>query len=103
MSCPSNMMVPAVGGKKPLIRLKKVVLPAPFGPMMARSSPFATFKRDVAHGDEAAEALGDVVDLEDVHALLLWKKPSRPRGKNSTTSTNSRPTNDIQLTVMLER
>ena len=31
-----------VGGKKPLIRLKKVVLPAPFGPITARSSPGST-------------------------------------------------------------
>jgi hypothetical protein len=33
---------PEDGGKNPLIRLKKVVLPAPFGPMMARNSPLAT-------------------------------------------------------------
>src|SRR6516164_6142327 len=37
-------MVPDVGWKNPLMRLKNVVLPAPFGPMMARSSPFATVK-----------------------------------------------------------
>jgi hypothetical protein len=30
-------------------------------------------------------------------------KPSNPRGKNKTTMTNSSPTNDIQLTVMLDR
>jgi hypothetical protein len=35
-------MAPEVGGKNPEIRLKKVVLPAPFGPMMAHNSPFAT-------------------------------------------------------------
>ena len=31
-----------LGGKKPLIKLKKVVLPAPFGPMIARNSPRVT-------------------------------------------------------------
>ena len=36
------MMRPAAGVKKPVIRLKNVVLPAPFGPIMARSSPGAT-------------------------------------------------------------
>ena len=41
-SCPSNTMLPDVGVKKPVIRLKNVVLPAPFGPMMARSSPGST-------------------------------------------------------------
>ena len=38
---PSSTISPAVGGKNPLIMLKKVVLPAPFGPMTARSSPGA--------------------------------------------------------------
>ena len=42
MSRPSKAMEPEVGGKNPLIRLKKVVLPAPFGPMIAHNSPFAT-------------------------------------------------------------
>ncbi len=42
MSCSSKMIVPRVGGKKPLIRLKKVVLPAPLGPITARSSPGST-------------------------------------------------------------
>ena len=35
--------------------LKNVVLPAPFGPMMARSSPGRHLHRDVADGDKAAE------------------------------------------------
>ena len=41
-SWPSNTMRPDVGVKNPLIRLKKVVLPAPFGPMIARNSPGST-------------------------------------------------------------
>ena len=100
-------MAPEVGGKNPLIRLKNVVLPAPFGPMIAHISPFATLQRNVAHRHQIAEPLGDVLDFENVdglaHALLRCRNPSSPRGKNSTTSTNSRPTNDIQLTVMLDR
>ena len=32
---PFNEMSPDVIGKRPLIRLNKVVLPAPFGPMIA--------------------------------------------------------------------
>ena len=39
MVSPSNTTSPEVGGNKPLIRLKNVVLPAPFGPITARSSP----------------------------------------------------------------
>jgi hypothetical protein len=38
-SRPSKWIVPVVGAKRPLTRLKKVVLPAPFGPMIARNSP----------------------------------------------------------------
>ena len=41
-SRPSKTILPALGGKKPLIKLKKVVFPAPFGPMIARNSPRAT-------------------------------------------------------------
>src|SRR3569832_813967 len=60
-------------------------------------------ERDIAHGHQIAEPLGDAVDIENVHALLRCRNPKRPRGKNSTTRTKSRPTNDIQLTVTLER
>ena len=42
MSSSSNTMRPAVGVRKPLIRLKNVVLPAPLGPITARSSPGST-------------------------------------------------------------
>src|SRR5690242_20171238 len=37
---------------------------------------FGHVQRNVAHGDKTAEAFGDAVDLEHVHALLRWKKPS---------------------------
>src|ERR1700722_3668558 len=42
ISSPSKMTWPEVCVRKPLIRLKKVVLPAPFGPITARSSPGST-------------------------------------------------------------
>ena len=41
-SCPSKRTAPALGENNPLMRLKNVVLPAPFGPMMARNSPGST-------------------------------------------------------------
>ena len=37
-----EIMVPAVGGKKPLSRLKQVVFPAPFGPIRPTISPAST-------------------------------------------------------------
>src|SRR3954464_2434082 len=39
MSLPSKTIWPEVGGKVPVSRLKSVVLPAPFGPMMECSEP----------------------------------------------------------------
>src|SRR5206468_11699880 len=39
---PSSIISPASGASWPFNRLKQVVLPAPFGPMIATSSPEAT-------------------------------------------------------------
>ena len=47
MSRPSKVIVPDVGGTSHVSILKNVVLPAPFGPMMPRSSPRFT----VNHGE----------------------------------------------------
>ena len=44
MSRPSNTIVPDVGCTSQVSILKKVVLPAPFGPMMPRTSPWSTEK-----------------------------------------------------------
>src|SRR5829696_6907561 len=41
-SRPNSSTEPAVGGNSPEIRLNSVVLPAPFGPRMARRSPGLT-------------------------------------------------------------
>ena len=38
MTAPSKTIRPALGASAPAMRLKSVVLPAPFGPMMARRS-----------------------------------------------------------------
>ena len=39
MSAPLSRMRPEVGRSTPVTQLKNVLLPAPFGPMMARISP----------------------------------------------------------------
>src|SRR5262245_39557772 len=44
MCSPLNRMRPEVGRTTPVRQLKNVLLPAPFGPMMARISPFPTSK-----------------------------------------------------------
>ena len=59
--------------------------------------------RDIVDGDQAAEMLRDVFDLEQTHdAAFRRMMPSTPRGKNKTTSTKNRPINDIQFSVSLE-
>ena len=97
-----------------------VVLPAPFGPMMQRSSPGSTYERQVVERLEAVEADGQVFEVEDLagrgrtlgcgprSALSLaarrtvsWRRdvmrlaepaePISPRGRNNVTSTNSAP------------
>src|ERR1700712_3693084 len=42
MSRPLNLIVPRVGGKNEVSRLKHVVLPAPFGPIKAWIVPVST-------------------------------------------------------------
>src|ERR1700730_12243237 len=42
MSSPLNSIRPEVGRRIPVRQLKKVLFPAPFGPMIARSSPRPT-------------------------------------------------------------
>jgi len=39
MSCPLKRILPRVGGNFPVMRLKRVVLPAPFWPMIEVSCP----------------------------------------------------------------
>ena len=102
-SSPSNMMRPDVGVRKPLIRLKNVVLPAPFGPMTARSSPGSTVIDTSSTATRLPKCLRDVLDPQQAHDVAFRRMmPSTPRGKNSTTSTKNRPMNDIQFSVSLE-
>src|SRR5215469_7729305 len=44
MSAPSNSTTPSLGGSRPVIALKRVVLPAPLGPISAKTSPRRTSK-----------------------------------------------------------
>ena len=78
MSSPSNAMRPSVGGKKPEMTLNSVVLPAPFGPMTANTVAFRHVEADRVVGDEAAEALGDILDREERHAAPPASRASAP-------------------------
>ena len=65
MSSPSKMMRPLVGRSTPVRQLKNVLLPAPFGPIMARTSSRAHFEIDVGQRRQAAETDGQQFGLED--------------------------------------
>ena len=65
MSRPLKRIVPRVGGRNAVSRLKQVVLPAPFGPIRAWIVPGAHGQRHVVHGDEAAELAGQVHGFQD--------------------------------------
>ena len=98
---PSKIIAPSLGGKKPLIRLNRVVLPAPFGPMTARNSPGSTRQRNIVQRRQRAEAAGDIFQPQQAHDRLRRRKnPSTPSGKNITDSTKTRPITVIQFCVI---
>ena len=67
MSTPPKRTVPAFARCSPVMTLKRVVLPAPFGPMSPVTAPASAVERDLAQRGQAAEAHRDVLDLEERH------------------------------------
>ena len=55
MSFPSKKIEPFPGGRSPETTSKRVVFPAPLGPISPRTSPRLHFQGDVAEGDDAGE------------------------------------------------
>ena len=53
------------------MRLNNVVLPAPFGPMIALRSPPHDAEGNVAGGFQAAEVLGHVLELENRDLIFV--------------------------------
>ena len=64
ISRPCQITLPEVGASKPASRLRSVVFPDPFGPRMPTISPCLDPQRDLGYGHEAAETLGEAVDLK---------------------------------------
>ena len=76
MSSPLNRMRPEVGRSTPVRQLKKVLLPAPFGPMMARISPRWIVEIDVVERGQSAEADGQPLGAQ--HRGRLASPARRP-------------------------
>ena len=64
ISRPCQTTLPEVGTSSPASRLRSVVFPDPFGPENADDLPLLDLQRDLGHGHEAAETLGEAVDLK---------------------------------------
>ena len=67
-STPSNMMRPVVGSVSPARQLKKVDLPAPFGPIRPMISPSSIVEIGARDRAQAAEGLRDVLGAKQHRA-----------------------------------
>ena len=65
MSRPSKNTRPLSAGSRPEIRLKNVVLPAPFGPMMACSCPPGSDEAEIVDRRQTAESLRQMLGAQD--------------------------------------
>ena len=70
-STPSISTVPESGSSSPAMMRSSVDLPPPLGPSRAVSWPVGIDSDDVVEGDEVAEALGDVADVDAHQAAFL--------------------------------
>ena len=90
-------------------RLKKVLLPAPFGPMIEVIAPRSNSAVMLFERDELAERLADARRAQDhrccgrAHGFIRFRSvPQMPAGKNSTQATKTAPTTSCQCTVQSE-
>ena len=91
--------------KAPDMKLKKVLLPAPFGPMIEVSLSGEEVDADVLQSAvKPPKLLGDALGVEGSARRSSARsqcssEPQMPRGKNSTSSTNIVPTTICQCVV----
>ena len=78
---PSMRISPAVGSSKPAIMRSVVVLPQPDGPTNTTNSPSSMVKLKSLHGDDGAERLGQVDELDARHVYLRTMPKLKPRAR----------------------
>ncbi len=71
MSRPLNVILPGFGLSAAEIRLKSVVLPAPFGPDQPQYLSLVYVEVDVGHRGQAAEMPSHSFTFKQVHVDLL--------------------------------
>ena len=91
-SWPSSATVPASIDVTPSMQLKKVVFPAPLGPISPTRSPVVDVDADVVEREDPGEPLRDVGDLEQgAHATVSPARASSAGG--SAGGVGRRPAN----------
>ena len=71
VASPSNVAVPAVGVTRPSSMRSVVVLPAPLGPRRPGDGSRTQLEGQAVDGGHGSEALGEAVQLDGGHDLLL--------------------------------
>ncbi len=77
-----NQALPESGRVLPVITSIIVVLPAPFGPMMQRSSPTSMYSVQIVQRAEAVEADRDVFEIQNRAVRGIGHRPLRQRRPN---------------------
>ena len=76
---PSTEIVPPDGASTPVIRLKVVLLPAPFGTNQRHDLASPDIERDVIDRDHAAEFFAGMLDLQQAGGSGRGSDPRRQR------------------------
>src|SRR5881227_1315447 len=92
MSCPSKMTLPEVESKSPVRQLKKVDLPAPFGPIRPRMSPCSSVTEAASTALKlpnafvtlrASRSMGDSRDVRRLRALAASRPEPLDQGQDA--------------------
>ena len=107
MSASSRTMRPESAGISPLMRLTSVVLPAPFEPMRASTSPAVTVKSTWSTAWVSPKDFVSLSVLKHAHDAAALRKrgtrriavPTMPAGRARTSTTSTTPSTICQYTV----
>ena len=103
-SAPSRRTDPPSGRRKPVIRLKAVVLPAPLGPIRAVIEPRRTAKLAPSTARRPPKRFCEALDLKQARHASRWSSsffPRSPWGRKIITAMMIRPiaTNRSEATL----
>ena len=70
---PTTSIRPSLGVRIPAITWRRVLLPAPFGPMIARLSPWATSKLTLRSAQKERSSREILVKLRNVPRIVVLR------------------------------